>query len=90
MDTKAVLTMKQRGEVYCPHIKTAREAKSDKRYAHISYVNVEALAKKIADDEVHDMLRNHGIEGEIAVHVLPGENLVVPNMYEEDLFVHIR
>ena len=53
-------------------------------------MNVQALAKKISDDEIESMLTKHNIEGEIAVYVLPGENLVVPHVYEEEAYVHIR
>ena len=82
--------MKQKDEIFCPHIKAAREASAEKRYASITYVSVEALANKISDDEAESMLIQHSIEGEIPLYILPGENLTVPNMYEDEAFVHIR
>ena len=90
IDTTAVLSKEQQNLNYCQHIGPAREARIEKRYAPISHVNVQALAKKISDDEIESMLTKHSIEGEIAVYVLPGENLVVPHVYEEEAYVHIR
>lgn len=75
---------------YCSHLKLAREAKAEKRYAEICSVNLEALARKISDEEIEKTLKNVAVEGEIAVYNLPGGNQAVPNIFVEDSFVHIR
>lgn len=90
MNTKAVLSPQQKDSNYCPHMKAALDAKSEKRYAAIEFVNVEALLKKLADEEIEKTLNEHGVDGEIWVYTLPGGNQVVPNFYEEDEYVHIR
>ena len=90
MDSKAVLNPKQKGSNYCQHITAARDAEEHKRYASIEYVNVEELAKRISDEEIESLLKDQCIEGEIPVYNLPGENQVVPNIYEDDAFVHVR
>ena len=90
MNTTAVLSEDQKNLNYCQHIGPARDASREKRYASVSHVKMQALAKKISDEEIESLLTEHSIDGEISVFVLPGENLVVPNVYEEEAYVHIR
>ena len=85
-----MLNPQQKGSNYCPHITAARDAEEHKRYASIDFVNVEDLAKRISDEDIEKLLQDQSIEGEIAVYNLPGGNQVVPNIYEDDAFVHVR
>ena len=64
--------MDQKGRDYCPHIKPAREAFQEKRFAEAVFVNVDDLVKKLADEEVEKSLQENSSDGEIAVYILPG------------------
>ena len=91
LDTRAILPMEQqKSDAYCEHIQLAREAATEKRYASIRDINVDSLVNKLCDDAIETMLREHSIEGEIAVYVLPNQNIVVPSIYEDEAFVHVR
>ena len=63
----------QKGTAYCQHIPPAREAAKEKRFANSVHVNVENLVRKLADEEVEELLEQNSTEGDIEVFVLPGE-----------------
>ena len=80
---------------FCPHIEKAKEAFLKKSVAPTKTIKIAEVLKKVTEENLEQSLLNESSDGEVAVHLLPGGNIVVPildtfSSYSESSFVHVR
>ena len=95
LQVRSLLSPAQKLTNYCDHLKAANDAYANGNEAEEIVITKERLEHLKLDESDLAILEKVSVDGMLRVYVLPGNNLVVPSLYEKSHenpleFLHIR